>query len=84
MWTALTKTLLLLTSLHLSASANGTNKPFLFDQPPYNDGIHLAITPSCGNLEGNATDINAGIPPLESFKTIVAFGVSTNAGIHLN
>jgi hypothetical protein len=40
-----------------------------------NDGIHLAIGPTCGRATGNATDLNAGLPPLSHFKTVVAFGV---------
>ena len=39
-----------------------------------NDGIHLAVHPVCGKLDGNVTDVNAGLV-LSSYKTIVAFGV---------
>lgn len=39
-----------------------------------NDGIHLAVAPVCGTLDGNVTDVNAGLV-LTAYKTIVAFGV---------
>ncbi len=39
-----------------------------------NDGIHLAVHPQCGPLNGKTTNVNAGIVPA-SIKTIVAFGV---------
>jgi hypothetical protein len=45
--------------------------------PNYNDGIHLAVLPNCGSYDGNASDVNHGLPDLTTFKTIVAFGVST-------
>ncbi len=38
------------------------------------DGIHLAVSPACGSLSGNASDVNSGID-LKRVKTIVAFGV---------
>ena len=38
--------------------------------------VHLAISPQCGSLAGSVADINVGIV-LESFDTIVAFGVCT-------
>ena len=41
----------------------------------YNDGIHLAVRPTCGSLSGNTADVNAGINLLK-IKTIVSFGVS--------
>ena len=40
-----------------------------------NDGIHLAVSPVCGPLSGNTSDVNSGIH-LPLIKTIVAFGVS--------
>ena len=40
-----------------------------------NDGIHLAVSPVCGLLSGNTSDVNSGIL-LPFIKTIVAFGVS--------
>lgn len=40
----------------------------------YNDGIHLAVSPICGDLAGNVTDVNAGLN-LRDYKTIVSFGV---------
>ncbi|KAI0314311.1 hypothetical protein OF83DRAFT_1064051 [Amylostereum chailletii] len=47
-----------------------------------NDGIHLAVHPSCGSLGGNFTDVNAGID-LQKIKTIVSFGDSyTDGGKH--
>ncbi len=39
-----------------------------------NNGIHLAVSPVCGPLSGNVSDVNAGID-LKTIKTIVAFGV---------
>lgn len=39
-----------------------------------NDGIHLAVSPQCGPLDGKTTNVNAGIVPT-SIKTIVSFGV---------
>ncbi|KAF7328272.1 Carbohydrate esterase family 16 protein [Mycena venus] len=38
-----------------------------------NDGVHLAITPACGKLGGNFTNVNAGIVT-SGIKTLVAFG----------
>ncbi len=40
----------------------------------YNDGIHLAVSPKCGELSGNVTDANAGLD-LRNYQTIVSFGV---------
>ena len=42
-----------------------------------NDGIHLAVSPVCGPLSGNTSDVNTGIH-LPLIKTIVAFGVSSS------
>ena len=39
-----------------------------------NNGIHLAVSPVCGPLSGNVSDVNAGVQ-LSRIKTIVAFGV---------
>ncbi|KAI0703893.1 hypothetical protein C8T65DRAFT_654550 [Cerioporus squamosus] len=44
-----------------------------------NSGIHLAVSPACGSLSGNASDVNAGID-LKRVKTIVAFGDSYTDG----
>ncbi|TBU25767.1 hypothetical protein BD311DRAFT_763818 [Dichomitus squalens] len=48
-------------------------------RPDDNDGIHLAISPNCGPLSGNAVDVNAGVD-LKRIKTIVAFGDSYTDG----
>ncbi|KAJ3784559.1 hypothetical protein GGU10DRAFT_357546 [Lentinula aff. detonsa] len=46
-----------------------------------NDGIHLAVSPQCGPLDGKTTNVNAGIVP-SSIKTIISFGDSyTDGGI---
>ncbi|KAG6844802.1 hypothetical protein H0H87_003628 [Tephrocybe sp. NHM501043] len=47
----------------------------------YNDGIHLAVRPKCGFLNGPTADVNAGLEP-HKFKTIVAFGDSYTDGGH--
>ncbi|KAH9846716.1 hypothetical protein C2E23DRAFT_872225 [Lenzites betulinus] len=44
-----------------------------------NNGIHLAVSPICGPLSGNVSDVNAGID-LGNIKTIVAFGDSYTDG----
>ncbi|KAI0708321.1 hypothetical protein C8Q76DRAFT_627053 [Earliella scabrosa] len=44
-----------------------------------NNGIHLAVSPTCGSLSGNTADVNAGID-LKRAKTIVAFGDSYTDG----
>ncbi|CAE6490837.1 unnamed protein product [Rhizoctonia solani] len=46
--------------------------------PPYNDGIHLAIAPTCGipSTNGNVVDVNAGLYALSGYDTIVSFGDS--------
>ncbi|KAK0461141.1 carbohydrate esterase family 16 protein [Desarmillaria tabescens] len=47
-----------------------------------NDGIHLAVGPRCGTLNGNVSDINAGVNPYH-FKTVVSFGDSyTDGGVN--
>ncbi|KAF8578145.1 carbohydrate esterase family 16 protein [Ramaria rubella] len=47
-----------------------------------NDGIHLAVRPTCGNLSGAAANVNAGLRSLKEYKTIVAFGDSyTDGGV---
>ncbi|KEP46283.1 GDSL-like lipase/acylhydrolase [Rhizoctonia solani 123E] len=64
----------LLSGLVLAASTtNSTNR---------NDGIHLAIGPTCGRLTstGNTSDLNAGLWDLKRYKTIVSFGDSFTAG----
>lgn len=65
----------LLTSLLLFA-APALSRPSTTGRRATNDGIVLAVSPTCGSATGNATDINEGIPALKMFKTIVAFGVS--------
>ncbi|EJD49110.1 hypothetical protein AURDEDRAFT_143931 [Auricularia subglabra TFB-10046 SS5] len=45
-----------------------------------NDGIHLAVGPSCGRADGAPADVNAGLRPLRDYKTIVSFGDSYTAG----
>jgi hypothetical protein len=44
-------------------------------QADRNDGIHLPISPECGPLGGNYTNVNAGID-IHRMQTIVVFGVS--------
>ncbi|KAF8191024.1 hypothetical protein K438DRAFT_1970770 [Mycena galopus ATCC 62051] len=39
-----------------------------------NDGVHLAITPACGELGGTFTNVNAGILTT-GIETLVAFGL---------
>ncbi|EIW79505.1 carbohydrate esterase family 16 protein [Coniophora puteana RWD-64-598 SS2] len=52
------------------------------DSSSDNDGIHLAVSPVCGALSGNVSEVNAGID-LSSIKTIVSFGDSyTDGGRH--
>jgi len=44
--------------------------------------VHLAVSPNCGTLSGPPADVNAGLGPLTSFRTIVAFGDSyTDGGV---
>lgn len=47
-----------------------------------NDGIHLAVTPQCGSLDGMTTNVNAGIA-FTNVKTIVSFGVRTDMHVSL-
>lgn len=44
----------------------------------YNDGIHLAIGPTCGlpSANGSVVDVNARLYALSAYKTIVSFGDS--------
>ncbi|KAG8757950.1 hypothetical protein FRC11_004175, partial [Ceratobasidium sp. 423] len=46
--------------------------------PSYNDGIHLAIGPTCGapSINGSVVDVNAGLYALSKYQTIVSFGDS--------
>ncbi|KAJ6545079.1 carbohydrate esterase family 16 protein, partial [Mycena vulgaris] len=44
-----------------------------------NDGVHLAITPTCGKLGGTFTNVNSGIVTT-GIKTVVAFGDSYTDG----
>ncbi|VDB86519.1 unnamed protein product [Peniophora sp. CBMAI 1063] len=51
-------------------------------QKENNDGIHLAISPPCGTLSENVTNVNVGID-LRDIDTIVSFGDSyTDGGAH--
>lgn len=45
--------------------------------------VHLAVKPKCGTLSsGVPADVNAGLPPLNTFKTIVSFGDAyTDGGV---
>lgn len=68
-----TPTVALATLALASPSVNDTSR---------NDGIHLAIGPTCGKLSftGNTSDLNAGLWDLKRYKTIVSFGDSYTAG----
>ncbi|KAJ7757649.1 carbohydrate esterase family 16 protein [Mycena metata] len=45
------------------------------------DAVQLAVSPQCGPLDGSApADVNVGLGPLSSYKTIVAFGDSFTGG----
>jgi hypothetical protein len=37
--------------------------------------IKLAIKPKCGDFTSDPADVNSGLLPLTSYKTIVSFGV---------
>lgn len=53
----------------------------------YNDGVHLAISPICGQFNAsatNVTNVNVGLAPLSSYKTIVSFGDSYTSGGYSN
>ncbi|KAG9122765.1 hypothetical protein FRC07_000715 [Ceratobasidium sp. 392] len=55
------------------------NLPYVTrDGAIYNDGIHLAVGPTCGvpSVNGSLADVNAGLGQLSTFKTIVSFGDS--------
>jgi hypothetical protein len=42
---------------------------------PRSSAVHLAVSPQCGTLSGGVpTDVNVGLGPLNSYKTIVTFG----------
>ncbi|KAJ7665651.1 hypothetical protein B0H17DRAFT_1210880 [Mycena rosella] len=48
---------------------------------PRTSAVHLAIKPQCGTLTGGVpADVNVGLSPLSSYKTIVAFGDSYTGG----
>ncbi|KAF8829563.1 carbohydrate esterase family 16 protein [Lentinula edodes] len=82
--------LLLGSSFHSVYSAPGGSQRFTHPVPVTlrtrqgsgdNDGIHLAVSPQCGPLDGKTTNVNAGIVPT-SIKTIVSFGDSyTDGGV---
>ncbi|GLB43573.1 putative DASH complex subunit Ask1 [Lyophyllum shimeji] len=46
--------------------------------------VHLAVNPNCGTLSsGVPADVNAGLPHLNTFKTIVSFGDAySDDGVH--
>ncbi|KAJ7622435.1 hypothetical protein FB45DRAFT_927773 [Roridomyces roridus] len=44
-----------------------------------NDGVHLAITPTCGTIGGTVANTNAGVST-SGMKTLVAFGDSYTSG----
>jgi hypothetical protein len=64
--------------LGLTARAAPTSHVVREDNATYNDGIHLAIGPTCGlpSTNGSVTDVNAGLRATGEFKTIVSFGDS--------
>ncbi|KAJ7248156.1 hypothetical protein B0H12DRAFT_1235066 [Mycena haematopus] len=48
---------------------------------PRAGGVTLAVSPQCGTLSGGVpVDVNAGLGPLSSYKTIVAFGDAYTGG----
>ncbi|KAG8689611.1 hypothetical protein FRC08_010873 [Ceratobasidium sp. 394] len=64
--------------LALLAHAAPASSHITRQDPTYNDGIHLAISPTCGlpSTNGSVADVNAGLGQLGTFKTIVSFGDS--------
>lgn len=62
----------------LSARATPTSHVIRASSAAYNDGIHLAIGPTCGppSTTGSVADVNAGLQVLNKYKTIVSFGDS--------
>ncbi|TFY66853.1 hypothetical protein EVG20_g4236 [Dentipellis fragilis] len=75
---------MLLTSSVVAAAlvACAVASPFAAPSSDRNDGIHLAVSPKCGQLGGNTSDVNGGID-LSKIKTIVSFGDSyTDGGKH--
>jgi hypothetical protein len=57
---------------HLLLLSGVLSNPIARDEP--NNGIHLAVDPTCGVLGGKVSDVNAGIQP-GKYKTLVSFGV---------
>ncbi|KAJ6520502.1 hypothetical protein C8R45DRAFT_1205459 [Mycena sanguinolenta] len=48
---------------------------------PRGGAVTLAVSPQCGTLSGGVpADVNVGLGPLSSYKTIVAFGDSYTGG----
>ncbi|KAJ7222878.1 hypothetical protein B0H12DRAFT_1031132 [Mycena haematopus] len=48
---------------------------------PRAGGVTLAVSPQCGTLSGGVpVDVNVGLGPLSSYKTIVTFGDSYTGG----
>ncbi|KAF9461881.1 carbohydrate esterase family 16 protein [Collybia nuda] len=70
---------LLVTALSLRISSFASHIPQA--RQVRNDGIHLAVRPKCGALNGGTADVNAGIN-LSCIKTIVSFGDSYTDGGH--
>ncbi|KAF5377146.1 hypothetical protein D9757_008792 [Collybiopsis confluens] len=46
--------------------------------------VHLAVQPNCGSLSGPPADVNGGLQPLGSYKSIVSFGDSYTSGGTIN
>ncbi|KAG5644149.1 hypothetical protein DXG03_009044 [Asterophora parasitica] len=42
--------------------------------------VRLAVKPKCGTFSGDVADVNAGLKPLNAYKTIVAFGDAYSDG----
>jgi hypothetical protein len=59
----------------LSSTAILTGLVLAADNATRNDGIHLAIGPTCGKLTttGNPSDLNAGLGNITRYKTIVSW-----------
>lgn len=47
----------------------------LIIRAPNSLDVHLAVSPGCGSFSGAPADVNAGLRPLNTYKTIVSFGV---------
>ncbi|KAL1739257.1 hypothetical protein HDZ31DRAFT_49672 [Schizophyllum fasciatum] len=62
-----------------AAIALAAGQQGILPSPERNDGIHLAVGPTCGSLTGSVADVNAGIDN-GKIRTIVAFGDSYTDG----